>query len=371
MHVATVTEKNPFNLEIGDFVCEDVTAGEMLARGWASRVLPGGADPHVLRSTKGFDRDLDWTGRKILFVRPGGFGDLLFLTPTFAEIKRRWPTAEITVACFDRFKSVLEHNPDVDWIIRYPISTLTWAAYDAHVWLEGIIEKNAAALSTHAVDLIANRCGIWLDAHSKEMRYYVTDDELQDAREEFPREPNRGHRIGFQMSASGSCRMYPHMMEVAQTLWREGCEIFLFGREGEMKSNEPNGIINLMQRGKSFRQSCAVLSTCDVLVAPDSALTHVAGALGVPCVALYGPFPWTLRTAYAPKTFAIQGVGACSPCFHHGVHGPAYPAHGPCAKTGRCEVLASIPAERVAREVWKKLEICPKTQEQKSELLTT
>ena len=358
MHVATVTEKNAFGLEPGDYVSEDINAAEMLGRGWASEINRKDAP-----QPRKFDPELNWDGRSILFVRPGGFGDLLFLTPTMREIKRRWTTAEICVACFDRFEPVLENNPDVAELIRYPIalnpsncagSIASWGDFDAHIWLENIIEKNPDALNTHAVDLIADRCGIKLA--DKQMRYYVTTDEFQEAREEFPGEPIRSRRIGIQMSASGSCRMYPHMQEVSIQLWREGCEIFLFGAAGEIKSNEPDGLVNLMQRGKSFRESCAILATCDCLVAPDSALTHVAGALGVPCVALYGPFPWTLRTAYAPKTFAIQGVGACSPCFWHGRHGDPFPEHGPCFRTGRCEVLASIPVDRVVREVMKKLE---------------
>lgn len=346
MHVIEVLGKNALDITEGTYRAEDVNAGEMLSRGWCRVRDPGNLNTDL------FSPHQDWNGNRILFVRPGGFGDLLFLTPTFAEIKRRWPEAMIYVACFDRFKSVLENNPDVTGFIAYPVPVEVWNDADAHVWLEGIIEQNAKALTVHAVDLIADRCG--LELTDKKMRYVVTQKEMVAAECEFPR--TKKARIGFQMSASSSCRMYPHMQEVSRLLWKDGNEIFLFGRPGEMSSNETKGVVNLMSLNKTFRESCAILSTCDVVVAPDSALVHVAGALDIPCVAVYGPFPWTLRTKYAPQTFAIQGVGKCSPCFHHQRPGTGvFPEDGPCFQTSRCEVLATIPVERVVREVQKKL----------------
>jgi len=349
MHLATVTRENPLGIAPGEYLCEDISAGEMLACGYANKVRPADS----IRSS--WDATEDQNGKKILFVRPGGFGDLLFLTPIIAEIKSRWPRAEICVASFDRFRPVLENNPDVDGFTDYPVPVVAWGSFDTHFWLEGIIETNTAAWRTHAVDLISERCG--LELKDKGMRYFVTVEERNEAHKEFPREFEQQARIGIQVSASGRCRIYPHILEVARLLWREGHEVFLFGAPGEVKTDTPEGIVNLMSLNKTFRESCAILETCDVLVAPDSALVHVAGALDLPCVALYGPFPWQLRTKYARETFALQGMGACSPCFHHKRPGTGeFPDDGPCARTGRCEVLAAIPVERVVREVAKKLE---------------
>ena len=77
---------------------------------------------------------------------------------------------------------------------------------------------------------------------------------------------------------------------------------------------------------------------------------HLAGTLGVPCVGLFGPFPWKLRTAYYKTVFALHGNGVCpmAPCFwshHNGL--PLFPAGGPCNQTGLCEELSSIEPERI------------------------
>jgi ADP-heptose:LPS heptosyltransferase len=348
VHIVEIIDENPHNLAPGDYVAENVNAGEMLACGWAKVRAPSDVKEKL------FDPAKNWNGRKILFVRPGGFGDLLFLTPTIAEIKRRWPDTMIYVACFDRFRPALHHNPDVTGFVPYPVPLGVWGDCDAHVWLENIFEANPKARTTHAVDLISERCG--LELTDKKMRYFVSTEEMVASELEFPR--TKAKRVGIQLGASGRCRIYPYTHWVAEMLWRECREVFLFGKPGELKTNGQNGIVNLTALNKTFRESCAILATCDVVVGPDSALVHVAGALDVPCVALYGPFPWQFRTAYATQTFALQGSCPVSPCFHHVRPGLGeFPEWGPCDKTGRCEALAGIPPERVVREVTKKLEV--------------
>jgi ADP-heptose:LPS heptosyltransferase len=113
-------------------------------------------------------------------------------------------------------------------------------------------------------------------------------------------------------------------------------------------------VLNVAAQAKTFAQSAGVLAQCDVVLAPDSAIAHLAGALKLPTVALYGSFPWQARTAYAPTIRALQVSMACAPCYWHG-RGSAFPSHGPCARTGRCEVLAQIEPQRVVREVMKAL----------------
>lgn len=350
MHVIEVIGENPLRITEGKYLAEDVNAGEMLASGWC-KVLGNGGGALPNGSVRSFAASQDWNDRSILFVRPGGFGDLLFLTPTFRELRRRWPKVHITVASFDRYRPAL-HGNDLNFA-DYPVSLKAWSTFDAHIWLENIIEANPEAMQIHAVDVIAKRLG--LEFEDKRMDYFVSDSEQAAAESEFPRTDLR--RVGLQMTASGSCRVYPYMIDLSKRLWRDsGCEVFLFGKPGEMLTNQPAGIVNLMMSGATFRQSCAILATCDVVVAPDSALVHVAGALDVPCVALYGPFPWKLRTVYAPKTFALQGTCPISPCFHHARPGTGvFPHYGPCAKTGKCEALAAITVERIIREVEKKL----------------
>lgn len=366
MHQVDIIKENALGLKPGGrYLAEDVNAGEMLSNGWCKVLEPNArcADLPVY-----YLDEADFPQAKILFVRPGGFGDLLFLTPTFRELKKRWLNCEITVACFQRYHEILRHNPDVDGFIDYPVQIEKWCEFSAQVWLENIIEDNEKAKKKHAVDLIWERvAGDELgELTDKRMRYVVTDEELAKAKKDFPR-INGMNRVGLQMgfNQSNLLRMYPKMPELSKRLWRDGYEVFLFGRPGDMKTNEPDGIVNLMTRNKTLREQMAILSTCDCVVAPDSVLCHVAGALDIPCVALYGPFPWQLRTAYAENTFALQGICPVSPCFHHVRPGRGlFPEYGPCAESGKCEALDLIRVDRIVREVEKRLSLTkPKSKE--------
>jgi ADP-heptose:LPS heptosyltransferase len=93
------------------------------------------------------------------------------------------------------------------------------------------------------------------------------------------------------------------------------------------------------------------LATCDACIAPDSVFCHVAGALHIPTIALYGPFPWQLRTAHAPSIHALQGVAKCAPCFHHSRVGEVFPRGEECENTGDCAALARISPSRIVSKI--------------------
>lgn len=346
MYIAVVHEsfrEGAFGMDKGEFLMEDVNAAELLANG-----LVRLKEPSI--EMKSFDASADWNGRKILFVRPGGFGDLLFLTPCLAEIKRRWPGAIIHVACFPAYRGALIGNANVGSFEKYPVSVQSFRSYDAHVWLEGFIEKDPDAKKIHVVDLLAERLGI--EIKNKQMQFFLMPEEIAMAHERYPR---RRKRVGVQFFASSPVRSYPAklMVETCRGLMKQGWDVFLFGSPGQINSDSGPGLVNLTQRNPpvTFRESAAILKTCDVCIAPDSALCHVAGALDIPTVALYGPFPWQLRTAYAPSVHAISGHGACSPCFHHSRGWQVLPKGKPCSLSGECDVLGTIEPRRIISKV--------------------
>lgn len=331
------------SLPPGKYVAEDLNAfdiGSLSRRGETTLTYAPGDKP--------FDETKDWSGKKILIVRPGGFGDLLFLTPSIEEMKRRWPSCEIHVCAFARYQEVLKTS-QADAIVAYPLPFDDLANYDAVIYLENVIEGNPEAEQLHAVDVVAKRIGL---SHltSKEMIYSFTEEEAAWASARYPRTPAK--RVAIQMSASGHARSYPGtlLMEVIMGLTRKGTEVYLMGFPGEVTAKVPPPIRNLTIEGLSFRQSVAAMSTCDVVLGPDSVMIHIAGAINMPALGLYGAFPWKLRTAYAKSVRAIQGHSGCSiaPCFFHGSRvAKHFPLDGPCSKSKRCEVMASIEPKRI------------------------
>jgi len=333
----------PLNLLAGvPYLCTDASTGSLLT-------FCGG------KATYRENEDVFQNkGNKYLFMRPGGFGDLLFLTPTFREIKRLDPASRITVSSMPQYSSILQHNPDVDSVLSYPILTSSVSGLNVQ-WLENTIERNAGAEKVHAVDIYANSFfGEGYQLPDKTMKYVVTAEEINAARTRFPRTERR--RVGVQVLASMKARNYPGEMmnELVIRLSRMGIEVFLFGAHGSIQGKPWQHVTNLTMEEPeiSFRESMAILFDCDCVVGPDSVAVHVAGALDIPAIGLYGPFPWQLRTAYAKKTMCLTGSGACAPCLYHQVNPvEEFPEHGPCAKTGRCEVLAEIEPGRILSKV--------------------
>ena len=97
----------------------------------------------------------------------------------------------------------------------------------------------------------------------------------------------------------------------------------------------PAGTINLAGQ-LSFAETACAVAGARLFVGPDTATTHLAAALGVPTVALYGPSnpvkwgPWPRDFAGASSPWRrvgvqacgnvmlVQGAGACVPCMREG-----------------------------------------------------
>jgi ADP-heptose:LPS heptosyltransferase len=71
--------------------------------------------------------------------------------------------------------------------------------------------------------------------------------------------------------------------------------------------------------GRSLREVMTKLAACAVFVSSDSGLMHLAAALGVPSLGLFGPTHPALGFApVGPGARAFHGGTKCSPCHRHG-----------------------------------------------------
>lgn len=67
----------------------------------------------------------------------------------------------------------------------------------------------------------------------------------------------------------------------------------------------------------NLRRALAVLKRCRLFVSNDSALMHLAGALGVPVVALFGPTNWRRLHPWAATHVVVRRDLPCMPCFYY------------------------------------------------------
>lgn len=324
----------PIGLLDGTYIMEDCNAGQMMQ---TASVDVGTVTPSPVTLAP---------GDEVCITRPGGFGDLLFLRPILTKLMQM--DIRPTVCCADYFSRPVHDYPRVD----YPMRWDHYLEWDKHIFLENLIEVSPEARTRHVIDILADKIGVTLTDEEKRIQFATTPKEKEWAADHYPRGDRR--RIGIQLKTSSPVRNYPPdlLVKVMAQLERDGWEILCLGRFNEVRVEETKQVRWVGKHNPDFGESCAVLETCDVVLAPDSALCHVAGAFGLPTLALYGPFLWQTRTAYAPSIRAINGTARCAPCWWHS-RGSPFPEDGPCRRTGRCEALADITPERVLRELEK------------------
>lgn len=336
------------------YLCSNAFTGQMLLSRWTVLVND---EPWSVRalikarpwSFDPFDPSKDWNNCDVWLNRGGGYGDLMMLTPLIRELKKRWPFIRIHVACGKHYWPIFD-GIDV-FLEKIPIPFEKVMGISAFLNFEELIEGNPKGRKLHMADLFADQAGIKLSDHSLE--YHLDENEKKWALAKYPR--NNGlPRIGIQVLASAFCRTYPQMQMVMADLAKKA-EVYLFGSPGQLvlEKEFPN-IHNLTADNLTFRESAAVLATCNCCVSPDSAMVHIASALDVPCVALYGPFPSGLRIT-SMKAVVIEGKAPCAPCFFHADLMDEFPQGMPCTKEKMCVAMKAIPPEEVVKQA---LELC-------------
>jgi len=94
--------------------------------------------------------------------------------------------------------------------------------------------------------------------------------------------------------------------------------------------------------GESLPYPAAMVEQCDVIVAPDSAILHVAGALQKTAVSIFGPVPPESRVNHYLNTTAMVAGLPCQYCWYRPT----------CGHNQTC--LSEISPEAVAKAVWEK-----------------
>lgn len=156
-------------------------------------------------------------------------------------------------------------------------------------------------------------------------------------------------------AAYGSAKAWPpdRFREVVRR-WlqnRPGAAVLLLGGQAEREKiaaiakGLPANVLNLAGR-LDLRRSIAVLSRCRLFVGNDSGLMHVAAALSVPLVAVFGPTE-PGGTAPLADHFRLVYHGAeCAPCRRR-----------ECPSDHRCMTAVSVNEVLVAAtELWQETE---------------
>jgi ADP-heptose:LPS heptosyltransferase len=280
-------------------------------------------------------RGQDLNGKSLLVWRHGGIGDLMFMMPPLRLLRKLYPDCKLHVAIGGKYMDIYKDVFYVDFLHQLPLDRDLMESVDYHLMFERVIEGNPKAEQLNAYDLFLNRFGFdftKVPAREKLPDIFLTDSEKKAAEEFLQRHKvtKEDLLIGIQIATSTPIRTYPYqkLIDVMDMLMRnEKIKIMLFGSGSQanitgpiiegFKQHAPDRIIDGPANNMSLKASMAVASHCDVIVAPDSAMIHVAGGLRVPVVGLYGPFPAVLRMKYYHHAIGLNACPVCAPCFIH------------------------------------------------------
>ena len=339
-HIAFPQKWKSLALEAGTYVVEDHNAAEILWEGRGfGQVRLEAASPPAFGGVVTME-----AGQRLLVVRVGGFGDLLWLNSLYPAIREMG--IKVYHCCFSRYADVLRGF--VDGVVPYPLLLSDARMFNQVAWLENSIEGSPCKDGEHPTERLAGLLGVSLP--ERLAAYKVFEDERAAALAAFPR-TDGVHRVCVQIEASGGPKSYQAIFQAMAHIARRGREIVVVGKSRRpWQEKVPPGVFDCTQEGFSIRQSIAMLSTCDAVLAPDSVMSHAGGALGIPVVGLYGPFDGASYLKSYPGAIPLQGRMACSPCWWH-PRGSEFPPGQPCEAEGNCLALNKITPEFVAMMV--------------------
>ncbi len=314
----------------------------------------------TLRVRRAFDAD---QLRSVLVVCPNWLGDAVLARPTIVNLRRSLPDAQISLLTRPRVSDLFRASPFIDQLLDMPDrNQLAWAAdslrrrrFDLVILLTNSFR--AALISVLAG--IPNRVGYATDLRwplltvgvrppgrksVHQVDYYLgvlralrwdawehpqgltlpagSDEEAKRLLAESgvgPEVPLIGLSPG---AAYGSAKRWPveRFAQAADLLAaRRGTAAVLFGGPGETSFTAR---IGTMMRGTAIdlggKTSVGTLGglvrRCRLLLTNDTGAMHLAAALGVPCVALFGPTDPSLTAPVGPGHQVLRVPPACSPC---------------------------------------------------------
>jgi heptosyltransferase-2 len=308
---------------------------------------------------------------KILVIRNDGIGDLLSSTPAIALLRDSYPDAEIVVLAQPLNAPVLIGNSDVDRTLvfdrggryrrlrdrlrfyhslrreRYDLvvvmHTASWPNFVAflsgaryrlgryhkrfkstltHTW-RGKYEKGHVHEVDRNFDLVRLICE---GEGRRRLVLNLLAEEIEQAQQQLTNWgiTARDFLVGIHPGGSSFDKRWPegNYAAVADTLVREHRAKILILRAPEEAELERN-IQSAMQSEpvahapKSIRELAALIGCCHLFVCNDSGPMHIAAALDVPTVAIFGPTDHVAWKPLSEEATLVRRDMPCWPCSAH------------------------------------------------------
>lgn len=313
----------------------------------------------------------------ILLVITRRIGDVLLTTALIRSLHQAWPQARIGVLVFEGTEGVLRGNPDIDHILTIPerpgrrahfaFIRKLWRRYDLalsaipgdrptlYAWAAGKTRVGTLQpkRGTFWKSWLLHRHVAFDDDHTHTVAMALQIGQLLDIplvtrvvppMAELP--PGLPPKRPF--AVLHPYPKFPYKMwneanwvELAEALQKKELQVLLTGGSDAAEKACCERIASAcgatsLAGQLSLGQTGALLRQARLFVGPDTAVTHMAAATGIPTVALFGPTnpvkwgPWPAEwpklespwqrvgSARQGNVSLLQGVADCVPCHREG-----------------------------------------------------
>ena len=333
----------------------------------------------------------------ILLIQLGDIGDVVWATPTFRAVKEAYPQANVSVLLRESFGSLLEADPHIHKIFevkRYRenllekaikqlsfirdlrrerfdlvfdlrsddrgafMALVSGAQIRATLLYRGLKWRNF--LFTHLTDPPATKERIYgaaeqslrivrefgIDTKDTIPKLWVSEKVKKRAKKLLDGDGVTAvsRWITLNPFSRWQYKEWGHekWVQTIDWLWEEyGISTVIVGAPGERKkaidivSKCRGQIFNLTGR-TSLDELAGVLSLSGLHVGVDSAAPHIAAAVGIPTITIYGPSDWRDWAPQGKKHSVVFPDCDCAPCYQKG-----------CDNTGRSRCLEELTVDKV------------------------
>ena len=301
----------------------------------------------------------DLNNKSLLVYRGCGFGDTLFLSRTFKELKDLYPSAKIVLTNEgDRIVHLLgldQPDSQLKDIFTWrddQISVDEYTSFDYHMILVDFVESYNEPDQPDVWDMHQIVFGLPTLPQEKKCAPPFLTASHKEAAEQALRGMLDRPFILYQLRASARIRSQSdrRIFETTTALMRAfpHHNILPVGGKQELEVVLPDGVNTRLINGSA--KACfgsMMLPQCAGVLAPDSCLNHVAGSLGKdspPVVSLWSSFPPESRISGYANNHPIYNRIRCSPCR---VHERGDVKGCPLKDMGNCDGLDRISNEEI------------------------
>lgn len=301
--------------------------------------------------------------KKILIIRIGNIGDVLFVTPVIRKLRKTFERAQIDILTSPQGKIVVEKNPYLNNVFVYKkfhkierwikkrllLDRLSFNGYDLCVVLESNLEytKFAARVAKPALrigvdsefgkkflhktkEFSRSRHAIenYLDIVSKLLNIEISDSEycmdfFFSGCEGLSREKGKDYFI-----VHSSCSSYlpsksweiDKFAQVAKYLINRGFSVFITGAASDA---QPHLLLEKLKNeknvhefiGRHLNEVACLINQARGVFCLDTGILHIARALNKPLVCLFGPSDPQHTGPLGPGVYkTIRKDFSCGPC---------------------------------------------------------